>query len=72
MTSSWYFSPRWDVRFRQLGPQPHLGPHSNTTSLGSTNLGKRKEQTKLQIFQKKHTHTENKDQQFSKRYLRNM
>lgn len=27
-----------DVRFTHLGPQPHCGPHSKTTSIGSTSL----------------------------------
>ena len=38
VTSSRYFSPFWEVRLTQAGPQPHLGPHSYTTSLASINL----------------------------------
>lgn len=37
-TSNRYFSPLWEVRLTQEGPQPHFGPHSNTTSFASINL----------------------------------
>lgn len=40
ITSRRYFISFCDILLMQSGPQPQLGPHSNTTSLALTNLSR--------------------------------